>query len=172
MGYEEIKDKKKLMEKYSKDYSTLVGVIDGLTEEAVNYVPPIGGAWSIKEHICHLVDTEINGYLRFRKAILNPGATIDVGGGDMEKSNVILGYPSQDLNDSLELFRLIRKLLSNHTARINAADFDKYYIEHVNHPTFTTCTLGFILSIHTQHFDKHLEYIKRNISLFQKQKSF
>ena len=90
MGYEEIKDKDALLKKYSSDYSTLKNVIDNLDDQIINYIPDIDGAWSIKEHIGHLIDTEVNGFIRFKKAILNPGTTIDLGQGDVEKSNKIL----------------------------------------------------------------------------------
>jgi len=168
MAYTEIKDKDALLTKYANDYPTLKNIMDKLNAEIIDYVPDIEGAWSIKEHLGHLVDTEVNGFIRYKKAILNPGATIDIGGGDMEHSNEILDYASQNLGDLMEFFRLLRKMISEHAARIKREDFDKYYIEHVNHPTFKRCTLGFILSIHTQHFDKHLEYIKRNIELYKK----
>jgi hypothetical protein len=172
MGYSEITDKNVLLSKYSADYVTLKDIIDDLNDQIIDYVPDLEGAWSIKEHIAHLVDTEVNGYLRFKKAILNPGTTIDVGGGDMEKSNKLLNYTAENLNDLMELFRLLRKSISEHAKRIKKEDFPKYYIEHVNHPTFKTCSLGFILSIHTQHFDKHLDYIKRNIELYKKSAAF
>jgi hypothetical protein len=168
MAYTEIKDKDALLRKYAHDYPTLKSILDGLDDEIIDYIPDIESAWSIKEHLGHLVDTEANGFIRFKKAILNPGTTIDIGGGDMEHSNKILDYASQNFADMLELFRLIRKMISEHAAGIKYENFDKYYIEHVNHPTFKRCTLGFILSIHTRHFDKHITYIKRNIELYKK----
>jgi hypothetical protein len=166
MGYDEIKDKDALLVKYAEDYSTLMRVTGNLNEQIINYIPDIEGAWSIKEHIGHLVDTEVNGYIRFHKAILNPGTTIDVGSGDMENSNKILGYAHRNYNDMIELFRLIRKMLYEHAVRMKGDDFNKYYIEHVNHLVFRRCSLGFILSINTQHFDKHIEFIKRNVEIY------
>jgi hypothetical protein len=83
---------------------------------------------------------------------------------------MILDYASQDFNDLIDFFRLIRKLIVDHINRIKNDNFDKYYIENTNHPTFKKTTLGFILSIHTQHFDKHIDYIKRNIDLYNKEK--
>jgi hypothetical protein len=168
MAYEEIKDKNALLTKYANDYTTLKNIMGKLNDELIDFVPDIEGAWSIKEHLGHLVDTEVNGFIRYKKAILNPGTTIDIGGGDMEHSNKILDYASQNAGDLMEFLRLLRKMISEHSRRIKYEDFDKYYIEHVNHPTFKTCTLGFILSIHTEHFDKHVEYIKRNIELYSK----
>ena len=145
MGYEEIIDKDILLESYSSGYLILKKLIDDLDQKVIEYVPDIDGAWSIKEHLGHLVDTEVNGYIRFQKAILNPGGTIDFGAGDMEKSNKILGYSSQNFHDRMEFFRLIRKLITEHVKKIKYDDFDKFYIEQINHPTFKKCTLGFIL---------------------------
>ena len=166
MGYEEIRDKNALLTKYMNDCATLMHILDSLNDLIINFTPDIEGAWSIKEHIGHLVDTEVNGYVRFHRAILNPGTTIDLGGGDMERSNEKLDYAHRNYNDMISLFRLIRKVIYEHAFRMKDDDFDKYYIEHANHPVFRKCSLGFILSINTQHFDKHMEFIKRNVALY------
>ena len=168
MDYNEIKDKNELFSKYSKDYSTLTDILKPLDDEAINYIPELENAWSIKEHIAHLVDTEVNGYIRFKRALLNPGTTLDLGRGDIETSNKILDYSSQNLDDLLELFRLIRKIIYDNVKKMNDDDLERYYIEHVNHPTFKRANLRFILSINTQHFDKHMEFINRNIKLNNK----
>ena len=170
MDYNEIKDKNELFSKYSKDYSTLTDILKPLDDEAINYIPELENAWSIKEHIAHLVDTEVNGYIRFKRALLNPGTTLDLGRGDIETSNKTLDYSSQNLDDLLELFRLIRKIIYDNVKKMNDDDLERYYIEHVNHPTFGRTNLKFILSINTQHFDKHLEFINRNIDLYNKSK--
>ncbi len=168
MAYEEIKDKNELLSRYSNDYSMLKALIDTLDSNIIDYIPEIPDAWSIKEHIAHLADTEVNGYIRCKKSILNPGTTLDLGTGDTEKSNKILDYASEDINDLMDLIRIIRKSIYNLVKKFQDEDFDKYFVNHVNHPIFTRSTLRFILSLHTMHFDKHLDYIKRNIELYKK----
>jgi hypothetical protein len=168
MGYYEIKNKDELLSKYSKDYKTLKNVLESLDDEIINFVPELENAWSIKEHIAHLVDTEANGFIRFKRSVLNPGTTLDLGIGDIERSNKILDYASQNIDDLLDLFRLFRKIILDNVKKMSEQDLERYYIEHVNHPTFSRTNLKFILSINTQHFDKHLEFINRNIDLYNK----
>ncbi len=167
MDYYEIKSKDELLSKYSKGYSTLKDIIDKLNDEIINYVPDLENAWTIKEHIAHLVDTEVNGFVRFKRAILNPGTTLDLGRGDIETSNKVLDYASQNLNDLLNLFGLIRKIIFDNAKKMKEEDFEKYNVKHVNHPTFGKTNLRFILSICVQHLEKHLEFINRNINLYK-----
>lgn len=167
MDYYEIKSKDELLSKYSKGYSTLKDIVDKINDEIINYAPDLENAWTIKEHIAHLVDTEVNVFVRFKRAILNPGTTLDLGRGDIETSNKVLDYASQNLDDLLGLFGLIRKIIFNNAKKIKEEDFEKYYIKHVNHPTFGKTNLKFILSISIQHLDKHLEFINRNINLYK-----
>ena len=170
MDYYEIKNKDGLLSKYSKDYSTLKTIIDSLDNEIINYIPELENAWSIKEHIAHLVDTEVNGFVRFKRSVLNPGTTLDLGRGNIETSNKILDYASQNIDDLLDLFRLLRKIIYDNVKKMRGEDIEMYYIEHVNHPTFGRTNLKFILSINTQHFDKHLKFINRNIELYNESK--
>lgn len=163
MSYYEMPDKEALLEKFSTDYDTLKELLDTLDEKMINYVPDIEGAWSIKEHIAHIIDSEVNGYVRYKKSILSPGAKIDFGQSDVDQSNILLDYAAQDLDDLLAFFRLLRKLTYDHVKHIPEDKFEHYYIEH---PDFGRCSLKFILSIYTEHFDKHLDFIRRNIGLY------
>ena len=171
MQYFEIKNKDLLLEQYANDFPILYNLIENLSNDDFNFIPEINDAWSIKEHIAHLVDTEINGYIRFKKSILNPGTSLDLGIGDIEKSNKILNYSSENIHDLLDLLKLIRKNISEHAYRIKNENFDNYFIEHTNHPILSKCTLGFVLSFHSQHFNKHIDFIKRNIEYLHKSNS-
>jgi hypothetical protein len=146
-------------------------LVAGLGHEVLHFRPAIEGAWTIAEHVGHLASTEVNGYLRFQKAILNPGATIDTGGGDMEKSAAILGYEVASWDDNLELIRLLRKITLEHAHRMKGEDWSRYHIQQPSHPNMKTASLGMILSFHTQHFALHLDFIRRNIDAYAKMRS-
>jgi hypothetical protein len=169
MAYFEITDRQELLATYGADAAKLDTLVDGLGEEALHFRPAaaIEGAWTIAEHIGHLASTEVNGYLRFQKAILNPGATIDNGGGDMQASAAILGYEQSSVADTLQLIRFLRKLTHEHACRIKDQDWSKYHIQQPTHSTMKVASLGMILSFHTQHFALHLDFIRRNIEAYR-----
>ena len=163
MAFFEITDRQELLATYGDDVAKLDALVDGLDNELLHFRPVIDGAWTIAEHIGHLASTEVNGYLRFQKAILNPGATIDNGGGDMQASAAILGYEAASTTATLQLIRFLRKLTYEHACRIKDQDWSKYHIQQPNHSTMKVASLGMILSFHTQHFALHLDFIRRNI---------
>lgn len=169
MAFFEITDRQELLATYGGDVAKLDALVDGLGDEPLHFrpAPPIEGAWTIAEHIGHLASTEVNGYLRFQKAILNPGATIDNGGGDMQASAAILGYEEASTTDTLQLIRFLRKLTHEHACRIKDQDWSKYHIQQPNHSTMKVASLGMILSFHTQHFALHLDFIRRNIEAYR-----
>lgn len=59
MDYIEITNKKDLLSRYANDYSRLKSMVDSLPETAIDFVPDLADAWSIREQIAHLMDTEI-----------------------------------------------------------------------------------------------------------------
>ena len=164
MDYYEIKDASVFMKKYMADVETIESLIRGLSPEVLLFTPDIPKAWTIKEHLIHIADTEVNCFLRYKRARLNPGAVIDFGGGDVESSNTLLEYNSADLNAYMKLFRQIRTIISEEVKRLSEVDLESKYILH---PDYGRCNIKFILSIYTQHIDKHMELIHRNIALWK-----
>ena len=164
MDYYEIKSKGELLSKYASDYPRLKGIIDGLNEKAIDFVPDIIDAWSIREHIAHLVDVEIRAFVRYRNSIVDKGIDLKLGGGDINTNNSLLKYASQSVDDSLEVIRLLRKITMGHVSGMSNEEMEGYCIKH---PDFGPINLRMILSISTQHMDKHIEYLFRNIKLFR-----
>jgi hypothetical protein len=136
--------------------------------EAIDFVPDIGDAWSIREHLAHLMDTEIRAFIRYRNAVADPGVTLNLGGGDVDISNTLLNYASQDVGDSLEVMRLLRNITLKHVSSMTDDEMMRFGIQH---PDFGRINLRMILSIYTQHVDKHIEYINRNLSLFKERRA-
>jgi hypothetical protein len=171
VDYFEILDREQLLATYGADISRLDALVANLDGEVLHFRPAIDGAWTIAENIGHLASTEVNGYLRFQKAILNPGATIDVGNGDMEKSAAILGYAAASASDALQLIRTLRKITHDHACRIKDQDWNRYHIQQPSHPIMKAAGLGMILSFHTQHFAFHLDLIRRNLAAYENAKA-
>jgi hypothetical protein len=165
MDYYEITNKEELLSKYGSDYSKLKRILDELDKEMIDFVPDIKDAWSIREHIAHLADVEIRAFVRYRNSIVDKGIDLNLGGGDVNISNSLLKYSSQSVDDSLEVIRLLRKITVQHVSDMSNEEMEGYYIKHSD---FGQINLRMILSIYTQHIDKHIEYLLRNIKLFKK----
>jgi hypothetical protein len=168
MAFFEITDRQELLASYGSDVPKLDALLAGLGDAALHFRPASEGAWTIAENLGHLASTEVNGYLRFQKAILNPGATIDTGGGDMQASATVLGYEAASTTDTLQLIRCLRKLTHEHARRIQDQDWSQYHIQQPNHSTMKVASLGMILSFQTQHFALHLDFIRRNIEAYRR----
>ena len=168
MEFFEITDKRELIEKYGNDWSRLKEMANALPQDVIDFVPDIKDAWSIREHFAHLMDVEIRAFIRYRNAIADPGVALSLGGGDVDASNTLLNYSSQDISDSLEIMRLLRSITLKHVSSMTDDEMMRYGIQH---PDFGKINLRMSLSIYTQHVDKHIEYINRNLRLFEERKA-
>ena len=163
MDYYEIKDRAELLSRYCGDYPRLKGVVSNLDQVVIDFVPDLKDAWSIREHVAHLADVEIRAFVRYRSSIIDNGIELLLGGGNVDQNNRLLRYGSQELGDSLEIIRLLRKITVAHVSLMTDAEMEGYC---VRLPEAGMINLKMILSIYTQHMEKHLEYLLRNIALF------
>jgi hypothetical protein len=165
MNFFEITDRKYLLAKYESDWPRLRGMIEALPPGAVDFVPDLQEAWSIREHLAHLMDVEIRAFIRYRNAVVDPGIDLRLGGGEVDASNILLRYSSQNIDDALEIIRLLRSVTLRHVETMTDEEMTTYGIQH---PDFGRINLRMILSIYTQHFDKHMEYINRNMDFLKR----
>jgi hypothetical protein len=163
MDFYEIKGKEELLSRYAGDYPRLRGMNLAPHEELIDFVPDIPEAWSMREHLSHLADVEIRAFIRYRSSILSSGIELVLGGGDVDKSNRLLNYSKQKVEDSLEIIRLLRKITLEHVSDMDDAALEGHCIRH---PDLGVINLKMVLSIATQHVDKHVGYLLRNITLF------
>ncbi len=163
MDFYEIRDKDELLSRYAGDYPRLRGILPDLHEDLIDFVPEIPDAWTMREHVAHLADVEVRTFIRYRNSILANGIGLVLGGGDVDTSNSLLKYSTQRVEDSLEIIRLLRKITIEHVSGMNDDAMEGFRIKH---PDLGIINLKMILSIATQHADKHIEYLLRNIALF------
>jgi hypothetical protein len=166
MDYYEIRDKMELLSRYSGDYPRLKGILSNLNQAVIDFVPRLHDAWSIREHMAHLADVEVRAFVRYRSSIVDNGLELALGGGNVDRNNGPLRYSSQRVEDSLEIIRLLRKITIEHVSRMGDDEMDGYRIKH---PDLGMINLKMILSIYTQHVGKHIEYLLRNIALFNEE---
>ena len=155
-----------IIKEYRNQIKHIQQVVE-LNKNILDFRPEIKDAWSIKEHLIHICETEINCFIRFRKSIQNPGAIINFGGGDVEIVNKALSYNQSDINLFITLFQTLRMLTLNSLDILSKEQISNYWIMH---PDFGHCDIQFILSIYIQHYTKHIGFINRNITWSNKTK--
>ena len=68
----------------------------------------------------------------------------------------------------MEVIRLLRKITVKHVSGMTDEEMTRYGIKH---PEMGQINLRMVLSIYTQHVDKHLALVRRNIELFKKREA-
>ncbi|OGC94729.1 MAG: hypothetical protein A2W25_16080 [candidate division Zixibacteria bacterium RBG_16_53_22] len=142
------------IEVYGNAYYEISEALGHLPREMWHYKPS-PNAWSIHEIIIHLADSEANGYIRFRKAISEPGKPILTY--DQEGWALHLDYASQSAEDYLELFKWLRA--ASYSTLRKAPDM--IWQHAVIHPERGTMTTEDLLDIYANHAGKHIAQMKR-----------
>jgi hypothetical protein len=80
----------------------------GIPSDRIDFRPDYEGAWSIKEHVIHLVDSDLNGFIRLKSIIAQSGTDCYVMDEEVWTKN-LRGF-DEDLGKYLGLFRLEREI--------------------------------------------------------------
>lgn len=158
-------EKLALVQAYRDGLGAIERKIDGLDAAALDFIPPVPDAWSIKAHLVHVLDAEMYAWPRIRKAIAQSGAGIDVW--DQEAWAAALDYASEDPAAVLALLRAVRSFLGAFLERRIDEDWERY---RVLHPERGELTLPKIVKIYVDHVDFHLNYIDRNLKALAEKK--
>lgn len=156
-----VDEKRLLIDRYAAGPKLIREALARVPDTAIHFRPSLEDAWTIAEHLNHLLDAEANGFVRYRKAVAEPGMPITAY--DEERWAERLDYDAVDFSASLEAFGLIRKIAAAHLSSIIEDDWSGYFYEH---PESGRVTIEQWLKIYADHVTVHLEYIERNLRLF------
>ena len=150
-----------LLDKFVEQSKVLKEKLKGINEEALNFRPFIDGAWTIQEHFIHLVDSEINAFLRFKTILAESGKEVSV----IDEEKWIKGIESHRISAEqyLIVFDLLRILAKDYLRGISQNIWDQSYIIH---PQAGKVTLLQWLEAYIKHVEDHLEYIDRNLDIY------
>ncbi len=132
-----------------------------MPKEAWEFRPELEDAWTISEHVRHVVDSEANFYLRAKLSVAEPGAVIMALDEEVWAHKVY--PPNEELEPYLELFEQLRKILYIFLKGVSAVQAEEAW---VTHPVHGRMTLKNILMIYVRHVYSHLEYLERNRKAF------
>lgn len=156
---EKTMDTAKQIAEYEAGADTIRSLIKSLPEDCYDFMPKKADDWSIRQHIIHLVDTEVNNFIRIKSCIAQPFSNAYVINElDWTKN---LGERKEDINDYLSLFSLLRRILSAFLKTVSESDFrDKYFIRTYNNET-KQITLYDGLEMYCNHVRIHCDYINK-----------
>lgn len=154
-----------LAENYKNGSIRLDHLIVGLTSERFDFIPAHDDAWSIKEHIIHIVDSEVNGFVRLKSIIAQPGSHCYVMEEDGWTRN--LRRKNENVHAYLDLFKLIRKMALDFILEEPEATWNDQYFIRTYKGQIVQVTIEKWLELYTKHLDFHVEYIMKIVDEIQ-----
>jgi hypothetical protein len=119
--------------------------------------------WSIHEIVVHITDSEVNSYVRARRAIAEPGSVV-MGYDEMVWADK-LAYQEQDPDIALELFRWLRLATYQIIRDLPAAT----WAQTIEHTENGTMTLDDWLRDYAAHVRDHLAQMREVFVAWQAQ---
>lgn len=155
-----ITERKEKLRRFGLAYREIWDTVMQLPREMWSYKAS-ARRWSVQEIIVHIVDSEANGYIRYRKAIAESGKPIAVY--DQEAWARNLKYDDQNAEKLLELFKWLRTV----SYELLTSLPESAWTQTVIHPERGEITLDDLLTINTEHLAKHIAQIQRLFAVWQ-----
>ena len=149
------------IESYGRAYETLIAGLRQFPEEMWDFRDE-HGCWSIREHLVHIADSEVNSYIRCRRFIAEPGQPLMAY--DENGWAASLDYPGQDTQQCLELFRLLR----HQTYALIKTLPESAWANACYHPENGDMTLDDWLDVYEAHIPEHLGFMQENYDAWRK----
>ena len=146
-----------LLKKYLSGVEVLNARIKGLSEKDLNYRPDRPDAWTIKEHVIHLVDSEVNGFIRCKSIIAQPNTECYVMDEDLWTAN--LRRKDEDEGKYLKLFDCIRHIVHDLVKDEPEENWTGDYFIRTYKGERKQITLEKCIELYCNHLEFHLEYI-------------
>ena len=136
------------------------------SEELLDFRPGIEDAWTIREHLSHMMDVEVVYYVWLRRAIAESG--VEVWAPSAMRSSWLsdLNYAGQNPADIVVAFKAIRKLNFDLLDRVRESDWDK---PHVIHPQAGKLSLRKLAQGVAGHIANHRMFLERNEKVYWEQ---
>jgi len=155
-------EKLALIGDFESAYGLVEKMLTGLPGEALRFVPPIEGAWSVNDFLVHLLDADANLVFRVRGAVAEPGVVAPVW--DEEAWHAKLRYGAEDGLSCIALASGLRSFIATGLRALVDEDWSGFWI---SHPARGRMELAGLLEMYRGHVAFHAPLIKRNIDAWK-----
>ena len=148
-------DNPALIDQYAAGPAEVRAALDGITTTELD-TRPAAGAWTAREIVHHLADSETNSYVRLRRMLVDDGTDIQVYDQDRWAAEPRLGYDGP-IEPPLAVLEAVRASSAALLRRLADADFARTG-HHVEHDTYSVQQW---LEIYADHAHGHADQIRR-----------
>jgi hypothetical protein len=159
-------DKNILLNNYLIGSTILQNKMKEITNEMLLFNPNIVESWSIKEHVMHVVDSDINCSIYIKAILAQPKSTVFKIDGNAW--NQYLGKKNIDINKYIQIFKLTREMIYDILIDEDESKLNRDYIVLPYNGKFVNMNIEECLNAFIKHLQFHLGYIDRNISEYKK----
>jgi len=155
-------EQRTLLADFAAAYAPLEKALTGIDAALLAYVPrEPADAWSINDHLVHLLDADMMLWYRARVSVAEPGSAIPVWQESTWRER--LAYGSMDGPACLALAVVVRRTMARGFEAFVGGDWSGYAIVH---PVRGTMGLADVLRLYRDHAGIHLAYVERNMRAF------
>ena len=154
---------KSLLDEYFEGVCILENKIKDIPEELLLFKPD-EESWSIKDHVLHIVDSEINNFIRWKSILAQPGSKVFVI--DEENWTKNLNYKNENLSSYLMIFRLLREITYKYLMHVKDRDWNNNYFIREYNGESSHVTLEKNIEIYKNHISFHIKYIDEIIEKY------
>ena len=158
------KEERNLMiEEYGRGFDLLTAALAEVPREAWEFRSALN-EWSVHEILVHMADSELMGVIRLHKLIAEPGTTLMTY--EENKWAEALNYQNQDVDDALQIFKLLRR----RTYRLIKNLPDQVFTHSVMHPEWDEpYTIEKWIVVYARHPPEHVEQLERTYQAWKYQ---
>jgi len=148
-----------LIKAYEDGARRIKELFERIPEDALDYRPRGTDRWTIRQHLIHLVDSDVNHFIRIKSCVAQPHSNVYV----IDELDWVrnLGDRKEEAASYIELFRLLRKIMSRFLSALPAEDFDSRYFMREYQGERRRVTLAEAVKMYRDHVDFHIEYIAK-----------
>jgi hypothetical protein len=158
-------EKLAFVDAFEDAYQGIAALLAVIPDEALRFTPPLPDAWSINDHLVHLLDADLAVCFRLRVAIAQPGFAIPLW--EEQDWHDRLHYEAQDGRNCFGLARGLRTM-TGACLRANAEhDWNEFWVQH---PLRGKLGIIDLLKVYTDHGKTHEGYVKRNKEAWETRK--
>ena len=147
-----------LAEKYQKATQEFLNLVTQISPNQLDKADKEG--WTPRQVIHHLADSEAQSYSRLRRLIAEPGSLIQGYDENKWAESSKLGYKSEDVQSSLEVFKAVRQASYELIKRLSEKDLE---IEGT-HSESGAYSVGKWIKTYTNHPLDHANQIREQLN--------